>query len=96
LGGGVEPGLESVALLADVVVSELEFIESELEFVGAGAMTSATGDEVADANLEGFAFGLALGGLDLPGVARTQELGDEDARRGLKREGSHEASCRRG
>lgn len=96
MGGGVELGLELVALSASVVVLELESVESELEFVGAGAMTSATGGEVADANLEGLAFGLALGGLDLPGIARAQELGDEDAKRGLECDGSHEASCRRG
>jgi hypothetical protein len=94
--GGVEPGLELVALLASVVVLELELVESELEFVGAGAVASATGGEVADANLEGLAFGFALGGLDLPGITRAQELGDEDARRGLECKGSHEASCRRG
>ena len=35
MGGGVEPGLESIALLASVVESELELVESELEFVGA-------------------------------------------------------------
>jgi hypothetical protein len=96
LGGGVEPDLELVAPLAGVVELELQLVESELEFVGAGAMTSATGGEVADANLEGLAFSLALGGLDLPGIARAQELGDEDARWGLECKGSHETSCRRG
>jgi hypothetical protein len=88
--------LESVALLASVVELELEFVESELEFVGTAAVASATGDEVANANLERLAFGLALGGLDLPGIARAEELGDEDAGRGLECKGSHEASCRRG
>jgi hypothetical protein len=92
----VEPGLELISLLACVVVLELKLVESALKFIGALAVTSATGGEVADANLEGFALGLALGGLDLPGVARAQELGDEDARRGLECKGSHEASCRRG
>lgn len=80
--GGVELNLELVALLASVVVLELQFVESELEIVGAYLVASATGDEVTDANLESLALGLALGGLELPGVARTQELGDEDARRG--------------
>ena len=94
--GGVELGLELVALLVGMVELELEFVESELEIVGAGTVASATVDEVADANLEGLALGFALGGLDLPGVARTEQFGDEDPRRGLEREGSHKASCRRG
>ena len=96
MGGGIEPSLESVALLAGVVELELESVELELECVGAVAVTSATGGEVADANLEGLAFGLALGGLDLPGIARAEEFGDEDAGRGLERDGSHEASGQRG
>ena len=74
--------MEVVALLANVVVLELQFVESELEIVGANTVASATGGEVADANLEGLTLSLALGGLDLPGIARAQELGDEDARRG--------------
>ena len=94
--GVVELGLESVALLASVVVLELELVESELEFVGAGAVASATGVEVADANLESLALGLALSSFDLPGIARAEEFGDEDARRSLERDGSHEASCQRG
>ena len=89
-------GLELVALLANVVVLELQFVEAELEIVGAATVASATGDEVADANLQGLALGLALGGLDLPGVARAHERGDSDARRSLERGGSHKASCRRG
>ena len=70
--------------LASVVVLELQVVESELEIVGAYTMASATGDEVADANLEGLALGLALGGLEFPGIARTHEFRDEDARRGLE------------
>ncbi len=33
--GGVKPSLELVSLLASVVVLELQFVESELEIVGA-------------------------------------------------------------
>ena len=78
-----------VSLLAGMIELESDSVEFDLELVGSLTMADATGDEIADANLEGFAFGLALGGLDLPGVARAQEFGDEDARWGLEREGSH-------
>ena len=49
---------------------QLESKSVEFEFVGASMVAIATGGEIADANLEGLAFGLALGGLDLPGIAR--------------------------
>ncbi len=88
-------GPELVAYLAGRVELKSELVAFELELVGAAAVASTTGGEIADTNLERLAFGLALGGLDLPGVTRTQEFGDEDTRRGLERENSHEASCRR-
>ena len=96
MGGGVEPGLEVVALLLGVVELELDSVEFELDSVGSLTMASTTGGEIADTNLESLAFGFALGGLDLPGIARAEEFGDEDTRRGLEHDGSHEASCRRG
>lgn len=88
-------GLELVAFLAGMVESKSELVEFGLEVVGSLTMASTTGGEIADTNLESLAFGLALGGLDLPGITRAEEFGDEDTRRGLEHEGSHEASCRR-
>jgi len=71
-----------------------ESLELESELVGPLAMAFAGGFEIADANFQGLALGLARGGLDLPGIAGPDQLGDQNPRRRLKRgRGNHGASC---
>lgn len=67
-----------VALLG-VFESELQLVELVLEVLGVSAMAVAAGGEVTDADLEGLALGFSLGGLELPGIATAEQLGDEDA-----------------
>jgi len=71
-----------VTLLSGVIELELKFLEFVGEGIGPLSMLVATGGEIADADLEGFALGFARGGLVLPGVAGPHQLGDEDAGRG--------------
>jgi len=71
-----------VALLSGVIELELKFLEFVGERIGVFSVAVAAGGETADADLEGFAFGFARGGLGLPGISGAEEFGDEDAGRG--------------
>lgn len=86
-------------MLARVVELELEGLKLFGEGLGPLPMAFATGGEIADADLKGFAFGFARGGFGLPGLAGAKEFGDEKAGRGEelgdsgRRSGGHGASC---
>jgi hypothetical protein len=84
--------LQLVTLKTCVFEFELNLLELLLKILGALAMMIARGRKIADADLQGFALGFTCSGLGLPGIARAEKFGDENAWRSQERGSGHEAA----